>query len=82
MTTCQRCGWVYPDELLSDLVGTSPATGRFRWHLCAICALEVTNEQLGLRNKAFGGEMAEAMRQDALAWRKEHPRPRGPRKQA
>jgi hypothetical protein len=42
--------------------------------VCAICALEISNEALGINRKEFGGEIAEHMRLMALRWRKKNPK--------
>lgn len=38
--------------------------------LCGICALEITNHIHGIKRKKFGGEMAESLRQEAIAYNK------------
>lgn len=69
MSTCERCKQSYPDELLQPMfIGGEGYTKP----ICAICALELGNELHGIKRKKFQGEMAEDLRQRALAWRRKH----------
>lgn len=64
---CEKCGVEYPSELLAPMLGT----GIDHVMLCGICALQLSNEVLGVYREEFTGETAEAMRQKAIQWRKE-----------
>lgn len=66
MKKCSECKIKYPEELLSPLIGSDGVTG----DICGICALEISNETLGIQRDHFTGTIAEEMRKDAIAWRK------------
>lgn len=66
---CTHCRLPYPDELLSDFV-----TPNGRARVCGVCALDLTNALHGTKMKRFHGEGAEFMRQEALEWRRRHPK--------
>lgn len=66
---CADCQWKYPDVLLSELMTNEGYTDP----ICGICALEATNVISGIARKEFRGESAEALRQSAIRWRKNHP---------
>ena len=67
---CPRCAWPYPTDLLVPMfIGGSGYTAP----VCGVCALDLTNAVHGTRLVAFQGEIAEDMRQQALAWRRRHP---------
>lgn len=69
---CARCKLPYPGSVaLNPVMGPHPDGGK---PVCGICALEIVNEIHGARMKRFTGEMAEQYRQDALNWRRKHPR--------
>lgn len=59
MEKCKTCKVKYPDELL--WIGE-----------CGICALDRTNQMLGIDRKEFTGTSAEEMRQGAIQWRKDN----------
>jgi hypothetical protein len=63
---CRHCGVDYPEEILNPIVSTNGTTA----NICGICALEIINQAHGSRRKKFHGEIAEAMRQAALAHRR------------
>ena len=67
MTACTRCEVRYPDELVTHM----NANGTYV-RVCGICALEISNEIHGDQRTECGGEQAELLRQDALAWRRKH----------
>lgn len=87
--SCALCRLPYPEELLMPV--TAPGHPMDRQLVCGICALDISNEQLGdgpittinaftgrVRErrgprKRFDGQMAEDLRQRALAWRRKHP---------
>lgn len=64
---CDRCKMSYPAELLNSLFVSGSG---YTKPLCGICALEVSNEALGVTHTKFDGEMAEDLRQRAIRWRK------------
>ena len=65
---CDKCKWNYPYEFLNQMY-----TGRgYTPLICGICALEISNQELGITEKNFHGEIAESMRLLALEWRREH----------
>jgi hypothetical protein len=68
---CAECKWEYPDVgYLSQLfIGGKGYTKP----ICGLCALEISNRELGVNRKRFSGVMAEEHRQDAFHWRKKHP---------
>lgn len=66
MEKCNKCGVDYPDGYLSPIMGTGVAE-----MVCGICALELSNQVLGINRTEFQGEMAEDLRQDAIAYRKQ-----------
>jgi hypothetical protein len=41
--------------------------------VCGICALALMNRKLGSDETRLKNEMAEDLRQQAIAWRREHP---------
>lgn len=66
--TCARCNVAYPAELLVPMM----VDGAYTPPICGICALGLANETHGDNRQAFTGPRAEALRQDALAWRRHH----------
>jgi hypothetical protein len=62
---CGKCGVRYPEDLLSPFQSSRGGT----LPVCGVCALELSNEIHGVKRERFDGERAEAMRQEALAWR-------------
>jgi hypothetical protein len=70
---CDRCKLPYPEGLLNPVsFGNHTGAGR-TLPVCGICALDLSNEILKTRRKAFGGSMAEEYRQRAIRWRERHP---------
>jgi hypothetical protein len=71
--TCERCGFPYPDELVSPLL-IGVHEGGAGLMVCGICALEVINTVHGKKRKRFprSSSAAEDMRQRAIRWRKAH----------
>jgi hypothetical protein len=69
MPECDKCRWDYPVHLLNPIVSSEG----YSVPVCGICALQIINEAHGIRRTRFGGEQAEATRQGALAWRRNHP---------
>lgn len=68
LEACGRCGWDYPVEILSTMIGAL-----IRSPVCGICALEMRNAIHGDRRKRWSeGSQAEWNRLDALDWRKKH----------
>jgi hypothetical protein len=65
---CEECNIDYPPELVNPL--TAPQGIR---NTCGICALAISNRELGIKRERFTGVMAEAARQAALKWREQHP---------
>lgn len=65
MEKCNKCEVSYPDDYLSPIITSQGSVGQ----VCGICALEISNEALGIKRNKFNGEMAEEARQDAIAWR-------------
>lgn len=66
---CEKCHIAYPQGYLSPMmVGTE--SGLETIMVCGICALEIKNEVHGGGYNRFQGEMAEEMRQMAIAYRK------------
>lgn len=72
---CPDCGWLYPVEILSPFVSGDPDFNAVvRTHpICGVCALRRVNQRHGARLRKFNGTTAEDFRQDALAFRREHP---------
>ena len=67
---CSQCGWKYPDYLLHTLhssAGNNP-------QMCGICGLEISNKILTIQRTEFTGPLAEKLRQEAIAWRKQYPK--------
>jgi len=63
--TCAGCQIAYPEGLLFPYV-----TDGIRYEsLCGICALALLNSTHGTRYRTFESELAEAKRQQALAYR-------------
>lgn len=62
MSKCSNCKRSIPSELLSPMMGSGGTTKA----ICGVCALELSNEQLGINRKKFQGEMAEEMRLEAI----------------
>jgi hypothetical protein len=56
--------------LLSPLLGDE---GEPAQAVCGICALALMNEKRGSRDTRLKSETAEDLRQQAIAWRREHP---------
>lgn len=54
---CVSCGVRYPSDILY-------------FATCGICALIISNRELGVSREKFDGEIAEQSRQDAINWRK------------
>lgn len=72
MKTCTECDWSYPDDLVQPMcIHTSEFSGYV--DVCAICGLKISNDVHGMDRKAFNGEIAESLRQQAIAFRKAHP---------
>ena len=69
-TECSHCHWKYPAMFLSPF--RSSRTKDFA-DVCGICALELSNEALGVKRKNFYGRYAEELRKSALDWSKRHP---------
>jgi hypothetical protein len=67
MEKCNRCKLWYPDGYTSPVIGI---LGINCGGVCGICALDITNEILGVEREKFNGEQAENMRQNAILWRK------------
>ena len=70
MDKCVDCKWKYPDHYLDKMY----MNGSYTDPICGICALERLNVYHGVKLTKFRGEMAEAKRLDAIAWRKNHPK--------
>jgi hypothetical protein len=70
LTVCARCRVRYPTALLSPLTTDE---GEPAQAVCGICALALMNQKRGSRDIQLEGEMAEGLRQQAIAWRREHP---------
>lgn len=68
LQSCANCGIKYPVYILSPLLGSEG----YHKCVCGICALELSNEYLGIKRRKFQGEMAEEFRQKAIEWRKTH----------
>jgi hypothetical protein len=76
---CGGCGIAYPPSLVEpavlelvdpdtgDVVGPHVVTVT-----CGICALVLANAVSGEDRTSFAGPKAEALRQGALAWRRQH----------
>jgi hypothetical protein len=67
LAKCARCKINYPAAILNPVHTDKGVTGE----VCGICALEMSNEIHGIHRKRFDGEVAEHMRQQALAWRRQ-----------
>lgn len=65
---CDVCKWDYPFEYLAPLI----SSGVNKSNCCGICALELSNQQLGIKRTRFTGTIAEEMRQKAIKWRDTH----------
>lgn len=68
---CNCCGYEYPaDVSLSPVSMGMRSGGVIRTErVCGICALVISNQAMGVERKAFDGQVAEQMRQRALAAR-------------
>ena len=66
MEICTECRVVYPAHLLSPFI----ACGKESKPVCGICALRLSNTLHGFKRRRFQGEIAEEMRQEAVAWRR------------
>jgi len=66
---CNVCGVRYPKRLLAWTL-----LGGFEALICGVCALESSNEMRGQQRRKFRVPQAEARRQAALAWRRDHPK--------
>lgn len=67
--TCQRCKRTVPSHCVSPLVMGGGGEGLRQIMLCAVCALEVRNADLGLpKNTPFQGEIANDMYEEAMAY--------------
>lgn len=64
---CDECGESYPPELVTHYFSGNARFQRSR--CCGVCALALSNKEHGLKRRKFQGELAEAMRQDAIAYR-------------
>ena len=64
---CNECGFDYPEEILAPLMTSSGNVAS----VCGICALELSNQVLGVERTEFQGEIAESFRLEALRIRKE-----------
>jgi hypothetical protein len=68
LAVCARCRVRYPTALLSPLM-----TAEVEPAVCGICALAMMNQKRGSNDIELKGEIAEDLRQQAIAWRREHP---------
>jgi hypothetical protein len=68
-TKCESCHWRYPHSMLSPYHSSAGNLGP----VCGICALLLSNRDLGMERTHFTGQFAEHMRQMALTWRERHP---------
>jgi hypothetical protein len=68
-TKCESCHWRYPMALLSPYHSSAGNVGP----VCGICALLMSNKDLGIERLKFTGPHAEHLRQMALTWRERHP---------
>lgn len=65
MIRCQKCRKNYPDHLVQPFISSDRPHRR----LCAICALETRNEELGLPlGTPFQGEMAAELYEEAVEY--------------
>lgn len=62
MSKCSECKRKIPEELLSPMITSSGNQA----DVCGVCALEISNQVLGIKRTRFNGEMAEDLRQDAI----------------
>jgi hypothetical protein len=70
LAVCARCRVRYPTALLSPL-GTDQEEAAQA--VCGICALALMNQKRRSSDTRLKNEMAEDLRQQAIAWRREHP---------
>jgi hypothetical protein len=62
MNKCTYCKRKIPSELLSPMFMGSGYTG----NICGVCALELSNAELGIKRTEFQGETAEWNRVEAI----------------
>ena len=62
MGNCSHCKRSIPQEYLSPLVSNYGNSQE----ICGICALALSNRELGIDRKCFKGEIAESLRQFAI----------------
>jgi hypothetical protein len=67
MSQCDNCKRIIPQEMLSTMFTNEGVTGE----ICGVCALDISNKALGIERTEFRGEIAEGMRQEALAYYKD-----------
>lgn len=67
MEKCTKCGIKYPHGYTQPIM-----TSQGNAVVCGICALEISNEVLGITRTEFGGEIAEEMRQKAIEYREQN----------
>lgn len=65
---CARCGWNYPDDILSVLQGSL-----IHGSICAICARAARAAIHGVDIPFRPGTIAAEYEHDAKRWRKKHP---------
>jgi hypothetical protein len=74
LAVCARCRVRYPTALLSPLTDILMTdTGEPAQAVCGICALALMNQRRGSNDTRLESQMAEDLRQQAIAWRREHP---------
>lgn len=60
LKTCTNCHIDYPEDILVS------------WGVCGICVLELINKSSNVPRDRLLGDAIEAMRQEAIEWRKNH----------
>ena len=70
LAVCARCRVRYPTTLLSPL---ETDEGEPAQAVCGICALALMNQKRRSSDTRLKSETAEELRQQAIAWRLEHP---------
>jgi hypothetical protein len=70
LAVCARCRVRYPTGLLSPL---ETDQGEPAQTVCGICALALMNQKRRSSDTRLKSELAEDLRQQAIAWRREHP---------
>lgn len=61
---CPQCKRFFPGEFIT----LAFSTVRGHYQTCPICALKISNKDLGIKRNCFDGEIAEEMRQRALEY--------------